>query len=387
MKINWNRKYNTIAIYLFLVVAGSTIFYLIASQMGLFNKKLSSAISTLQPFIVGFAIAYILNFILKFYEEKVLNKVKFKNMKPKFKRFIGLILTYLSAALLMYLFIHFVLPQLIESITGLANDIPKYVINATKWIDGIMTDLNLRGEALVFANQKWNEFVEYVIKFATDLIPLIGVMVKDILSSIWNIVLGLIVSVYLLIDKEKFCALSKKIVFAYFSKEAADKIVELTHRSNDTFGKFLSGKILDSFIIGILTFVILTIVKMPYALLISVIIGVTNIIPFFGPFFGAIPSIIIVMFVSPIKAFWLMVIILIIQQIDGNIIGPKILGDSIGISAFWILFSLLVTGKLLGFVGMVIGVPLFAVIYSIIKEVVEYKLEKRGLPKETEDYI
>jgi len=126
---------------------------------------------------------------------------------------------------------------------------------------------------------------------------------------------------------------------------------------------------------------------MPYALLISVIIGVTNIIPFFGPFFGAIPSIIIVMFVSPIKAFWLMLIILIIQQIDGNIIGPKILGDSIGISAFWILFSLLVTGKLLGFVGMVIGVPLFAVIYSIIKEVVEYKLDKRGLPKETEDYM
>jgi len=348
MKINWNKKYTTIAIYLFLVVVGSTVFYLIASQMDLFNKKIGNALSTLQPFIVGFALAYILNFILKFYEEKVL---------------------------------------CVDGLIGLANDIPKYVTQTTKWIDDIMTDLNLTGEYLTFATQKWNDFVVYVINFATDLIPLLGVMLRDILSSIWNIVLGLIISVYLLIDKEKFYALSKKVLFALFSKEVANKIVELTHRSNDTFGKFLSGKILDSFIIGILTFVILTIVKMPYALLISVIIGVTNIIPFFGPFFGAIPSIIIVMFVSPIKAFWLMLIILIIQQIDGNIIGPKILGDSIGISAFWILFSLLVTGKLLGFVGMVIGVPLFAVIYSIIKEVVEYKLDKRGLPKETEDYM
>ncbi len=287
----------------------------------------------------------------------------------------------------MYLFIHFVLPQLIESIIGLVNDIPRYVTQTTKLIDEIMNDLNLSGQYLEFATQKWNDFVEYVINFATDLIPLLGVMLKDILSSIWNIALGLIISVYLLIDKEKFFGLSKKIVFASFSKEVANKVVELTHRSNDTFGKFLSGKILDSFIIGILTFIVLTIVKMPYTLLISVIIGVTNIIPFFGPFIGAIPSIIIVMFVSPVKALWLMVIILIIQQIDGNIIGPKILGDSIGISAFWILFSLLVTGKLLGFVGMIIGVPLFAVIYSIIKEIVEYKLEKRGLPKETEDYM
>lgn len=126
---------------------------------------------------------------------------------------------------------------------------------------------------------------------------------------------------------------------------------------------------------------------MPYTLLISVIVGITNIIPFFGPFIGAIPSVIIILFVSPIKAFWFLVIILIIQQIDGNIIGPKILGDSIGISAFWILFSILVAGKFLGLVGMVIGVPLFAIVYSIIKEIIEDKLDKKGLKTETEDYM
>ena len=153
-----------------------------------------------------------------------------------------------------------------------------------------------------------------------------------------------------------------------------------------TFSKFIGGKILDSAIIGILTFIILTIFKMPYVLLISVIIGVTNIIPFFGPFIGGIPSAIIILFASPIQALWFIIIIIVIKQIDGNIIGPKILGDSIGISAFWILFSLLVAAKFMGVVGMIIGVPLFAIIYSIIKEVVEDKLRKKGLPVETEEY-
>ena len=148
----------------------------------------------------------------------------------------------------------------------------------------------------------------------------------------------------------------------------------------------MTGKILDSLIIGILTFIVLKIVKMPYVTLVSFIVGITNIIPFFGPFIGAVPSFFIILFVSPVKAIWFLVIILIIQQIDGNIIGPKILGDSLGISAFWILFSLLVAGKIFGFIGMVIGVPLFVFIYSIIKDIVEYRLDKKGLPKDTDKY-
>ncbi len=212
-------------------------------------------------------------------------------------------------------------------------------------------------------------------------------MVKKILASIWNIVLGLIVSIYLLIDKEKFFAIGKKIVFAFFTEKKANRILELTHRSNSIFGNFLSGKILDSLIIGILTFIVLTITKMPYSLLISFIIGITNIIPFFGPFIGAIPSAIIILFVSPVKALWFVLIIFIIQQIDGNIIGPKILGDSLGISAFWILFSLLVGGKLFGLIGLIVGVPLFVLVYSIIKDIVENELAKKELPIETKEYM
>ena len=387
MKINWNTKYTTIAIYTFIIAASSIIFYLVSSQIDVFSNNLDAIFTTLQPFIIGFAIAYLLNFILKFYEDRIFIKSeKLKKLKQSSKRGLGLLLTYATATLILYLFMHFVLPQVIESIVGLANDIPMYVNNATKLIDKLMTDLNLDEQYFNLAVDKWNEFVTYIIKFVTDLIPILGSMLKNVASSIWNIVLGLIVSVYLLIDKEKFYGLSKKITYAVFTEKQAARILELTH-SNYTFGRFLGGKILDSFIIGILTFVILTLVKMPYTLLISVIIGITNIIPFFGPLFGAIPSTLIVMFVSPIKAFWLLLIILIIQQIDGNIIGPKILGDSIGISAFWILFSLLVAGKLLGFIGMVIGVPMFAVIYSIIKDIVESKLDKKGLPTDTSDYM
>ncbi len=163
--------------------------------------------------------------------------------------------------------------------------------------------------------------------------------------------------------------------------------MELVRRSDSIFGRFLSGKILDSFIVGgVLTFIILTITKMPYTILISFIIGITNIIPFFWTFYWSYTFFFIILFVSPIKALWFLLIILIIQQIDGNIIGPKILGDSLGISAFWILFSLLVAGKLLGFIGLVIGVPLFVFIYSIIKDIVEHRLEKRDLPVETKEY-
>ncbi len=307
--------------------------------------------------------------------------------KLKSKRGLGLVFTYITAMLLIGLFIQFVLPQLIQSIIGLVNDVPKFINESTKFINKLMLDLNISEEYLPLINNNFNEFINYIIKIATNLLPVLGGFVTKIASSIWNIVLGVIISIYLLIDKEKFCAMSKKVTYAIFYKNAAEKIIEITHRSNDTFGKFLMGKILDSFIIGILTFVILTIFRMPYAILISVIIGITNIIPFFGPFIGAIPSFIIILFVAPVKALWFLVIILVIQQIDGNIIGPKILGDSIGISAFWILFSILFAGKFLGLIGMIIGVPLFAVVYSIIKEIVEANLKKKGLKIKTKDYM
>ena len=390
MKINWNEKYNTISVYVVLTACTIILFYLGILKLEVVFEKISVVIGICKPFIIGFAIAYILDFLLRFVEEKLFNLKyinKVKILSPKFQRGISLFVTYLFSLFLVFLFFYFVLPQLIDSVVGLINDIPSYINDTTNYMDSILRNLNIDDKYLTMFNDNIKNFIDYVIKFATGLLPVIGNMLTKMASGLWNVVLGIIVSIYMLIDKERFIALCRKVIYSILPKNVAKKTTEIIRRSNYTFGKFISGKILDSLIIGIMTFIVLSIFNMPYTLLVSVKVGITNIIPFFGPFIGAIPSFIIILFVDPVKALWFLLIVLIIQQIDGNIIGPKILGDSIGISAFWILFAILVAGKFLGIVGMVMGVPLFAVVYSIIKELVEARLRKKGLKVNTEDYI
>lgn len=385
MKIKWNQRYNTIAAYSFLVLALSIAFYIIASEVSVFKIQMSKYLSTFLPIIIGFILAYVFNFILEFYEKYILRHIFAKDHKKR-DRIIGMVLTYSTVFLLLFLFLNFILPQLLSSIAGLVNDAPEYVKDISNRIIKYSRTIKINDEYYQLLLGKWDELVEYILTFATDLIPKIGNFTKLILSSVWNIVLGIIVSIYLLIDKEKFIALSRKVLFGALSEHNANFVIKIGTRTDNIFGKFLGGKILDSFIIGILTFILLTIFKMPYVLLIAFIIAVTNIIPFFGPFIGAVPSFFIIMFVSPVKALWFLLLILIIQQIDGNIIGPKILGDSLGISSFWIMFSLLVAGKLFGFIGLIVGVPLFVLFYSIIKDIIEDRLNKKGLPVETEEY-
>ena len=386
MKIDWNKKYNTIAVYVFLVIAAVILFYLGLSRISALFDKIEVVLSILQPFIIGFAIAYILNFLLKFYEDRVLKDDYLKKIKIKKKRTLGLIMTYFTAMLFIYLFSHFVMPQLIDSISRLANNVPKYGPNIINTADEVFRKFKISLEQMDAISETLKNVSSQVSKIVIDFIPTIGTYAAKFASRLWNIVLGFIISIYMLADKEKFAAISKKVVFSVFNKNYSNKILMLASKSNDTFGKFFIGKIIDSAIIGVLTFVVLSVARMPYTLLLSVIIGLTNIIPFFGPFIGAIPSFIIILCVDPIKALWFIAIIFVIQQIDGNLIGPKILGDSIGISAFWILFAILVAGKFMGIVGMIIGVPVFAVIYTIIKENVENRLDKKGLKTDTRDY-
>lgn len=384
MKINWNEKYNTISVYSFLVISSLILFSLGLFKMEIITTKLGGMLSLFEPFIIGFSIAYLCNFILEYYEDKVFKLKPFNGVKRK--RGLGLLFTYLTVFVMLGLFISFVLPQLIDSILGLVNDIPGYVKNLNSMSANLISKLDVKAEYYDTLVSGYNSFIDYVIKTATGLIPVLAGAVSKVIGSVWNIVLGLIISIYLLIEKEKFIAISKKMVYAFASEKRAARVLELTHRSNDTFGRFLVGKIIDSAIIGVLTFIVLTIFNVPYTLLVATIVGITNIVPFFGPFIGAVPSFIIILFVSPEKAITFVFIILVIQQLDGNFIGPKILGDSIGISAFWIIFSILIAGELFGFVGMVLGVPMFAVIYSIIKENVENRLRKKGMATETGAY-
>lgn len=387
MNIDWNKKYNTIAVYVFLVIASVILFYLGISKFSDFVDWINGGLVILQPFIVGFIIAYLINFMLRFYEKKMHDIKKLNKLNKKTIRTFSMILSYVTGIIIIALFIQFVVPQFIDSIVRLANNIPTYFSNISVEFERVVENINIDHQYVNKITSTINNFAEEISKAVIGFIPVVGTYAAKIASSLWNIVLGIIISVYMLVDKEKYAALSRKITYALFSKERAKRILALASRSNDTFGKFFVGKIIDSLIIGVLTFFVLIIFNMPYAILVSVIIGITNIIPFFGPFIGAIPSFVIILCISPSKALIFLVIIFVIQQLDGNLIGPKILGNTIGISAFWILFAILVAGKLMGLLGMIIGVPVFAVIYTIIKENVERKLNKKGLNPDTVSYM
>lgn len=387
MKINWNSKYTTISVYTFVVICLSILFFTGISNIDKLMEKINVLMAVLQPFIIGMVIAYLLNFIVVFFEDKLLNKSIFDSLSLKIKRSISMILSYSVAVVVSILFMNFVLPQLINSMMGLSNDIPLYANNLIEKIEIVCANIDKETEELLSIKDKFYELGDYIVNCFENVIPILGNIIKTTASSVWNVALGIIISIYVLLDKEHFKASSKKTLFAIFSKTQAEKIIDIMNLSKITFDRFISGKILDSFIVAVLTFIILSIFEIPYTLLISVIVGVTNLIPFFGPFFGAIPSFIIILFISPVKAVLFLIIVVIIQQVDCNILEPKILGDSIGISAFWILFSIMVFGKLFGLVGMIIGVPLFAIIYSIVKELIEYRLTKKDLSIDIKDYM
>lgn len=387
MKIDWNVKYSTIAVYSIIVIFSGIFLFLGISNIDLFGRVMKDLLNIGQPFIIGGIIAYLVNYILNFYEHKILGKKYFSKLSKRGRRGVSIALAYITAGIILFIFMKIIFPQLIDSIVGLANNIPQYVADTTNKLNEIFKNVDIPESYGNLALEKWNEVVGYIINIITNTAPALANGVVSVMSSLLNIIIGIIISIYILIDKEKFMAQGKKFCYANFNEKFVNRLLVIFRRSNNIFGSFIGGKIVDSVIIGIITFIIMAILKMPYAVLVSVIVGITNVIPVFGPFIGAIPGFIIILFVSPIQALWFLVVIIVIQQIDGNIIGPYILGDSVGLSAFWILFSVLVFSKFFGIVGMIVGVPIFAIIYSIVKENIEWKLEKKGLPLDTFDYL
>lgn len=384
MNFKKDSKYTSIALHALAVIVLSILFFLFIVNFRHIRGFISNIFIILTPISFGLVMAYLFNFFLVMYEEGLLRKV---NMTHGKKRTLSMILTYLSIFILFGLFLQFILPQLITSLTGILTEIPTLVRSLSDEIIELTNTVYIDDYLQNILVEKVNEFITFVVNLSTTILPMLANYSLILMSRVWNIVLGLIISIYLLAEKERFAALMKKCLYALLPFQAANKTLELTELADNIFGRFLSGKILDSAIVGVMTFVILVVFKMPYPLLIAFIISITNIIPFFGPFIGAVPAFFIILFVSINQAFIFLILIIIIQQIDGNIIGPKILGDSLGINAFWILFSLLISGKLFGFIGMIIGVPLFAFVYAIIKEVLESRLQKKSLPIETSDYI
>ena len=346
--------------------------------------------SILSPTIFSFIIAFLLNPILNFIERNIFNKI-FKNKQfSTLTRSFSILFTLLFAFLIIFLILIMISPQLIQSLSTLIDNTPLYLQKLEIFINDIRTEYPFIENFL--KNQSENisssilSFKDVIIPYLTNFILSLTGGAINIIIFIKNFLIGIIISIYIMMDKEKFIAQFKKIAYAIFPKDFAQFFLLIGRDTKYKFTRFISGKILDSFIIAIICFIGLSFLSIPYALLISIIIGITNIIPFFGPFIGAIPSGLLILIIDPIKSVWFFIFILALQQFDGNVLGPKILGDCTGLSSFWVIFSILLFGGLFGFVGMFIAVPVFAVIYSLIKVFVEYRLETKKFPTDTEIY-
>ncbi|MDY5774522.1 MAG: AI-2E family transporter [Lachnospiraceae bacterium] len=394
---HWNiRPYLAIALTAVLVICLCIVFFFLIYRYNGFAAGWKKLTAILQPIIIGIVIAYLINPIMVFFEKHLMRwiepKMKKKVKAKKLCRGIATLGALAVFILIIVVLLVMLIPQLVESIQGVATTLPSEVQHL---IDKTNKYLSSDSEAANFVEDTLIYATNYIKDWAmNDLLPKSNTYLTSITTGLinvfkvlLNIIVGLIVSVYLLFSKETFIGQFKKLNYALFKPKKANIVIQTARKSNEIFGGFISGKILDSMIIGIICYIVLLIMKMPYPVLVSVIVGVTNIIPFFGPFIGAVPSFIIIVLANPIQGLYFLIFVVILQQVDGNIIGPNILGDSTGLSPFWVIFSIMVGGGLFGFAGMLLGVPTFAVIYYIMQEILRYFLRKRDLPQDSSQYI
>jgi len=401
MKFRLNNKYVRWGLTAFLVIVASTCFYYFIFHAANIREAFSKLTNILMPVLFALILAYLLTPILNYMELHILtplaNRLKLKDTPKRnsFIRAIGIILTVCLFFTLVYVLCAMMLSQIVPSIQNIVYNFDSYINNFTTWLTRLLEDnpeLGTYATNLVnkysFELETWldesvfDKTSQFLMSFSLSIISIIGVL--------WDFIIGFVISIYLMASKETFAGQSKKIVYAIFERDTANTIITNFRFTHKTFIGFISGKILDSIIIGLLCFIGNTLMGTPYAVLISVVIGVTNVIPFFGPFIGAIPCTILIFVMDPmhpLNCLYFVIFIFILQQFDGNVLGPKILGDSTGLTGFWVIFSITLFGGLLGVVGMIIGVPLFAVIYAAIKSLVNTSLKKKNLPEDIDLYI
>ncbi len=394
-KSKWDiRPYLAIALTVILIVIVCiAIFFLVYRYHGL-TKAFGKAMNILQPVIIGFIIAYLLNPIMMFFERRILKAFSKTKMDQEKQNKIA---RGLATAGAMVIFLVVIAVLLILMIPQLVASVQDLILTMSDKMDSLMNWVNRFGKE----GGKLEEWVGNLITEVSDyltewleekvlnqeFIASITTGVYSVIKTILDAVIGLIISVYILLKKETFIGQVKKLIYTIFKPRKGNIIVEVLRKSNSIFGGFFIGKIIDSIIIGFICFGGLWILQMPYTVLVSVIVGVTNIIPVFGPYIGAIPSFILIFLVNPVQGLYFLIFIVVLQQVDGNIIGPKILGDSTGLSPFWVIFSILVFGGLFGIAGMLFGVPIFAVIYYLARRIVDHFLRKYGMPISSAEFV
>lgn len=392
-KTHFKSKYAKIGFVAFVVVAGSILFYFSFFKDHTLFSFIQKIFDKLTPFAIGAILAYLLKPICHVFEKWTgmwFSKMKNTRRAAKLSLNISIFFTILTFILLIYVLINAVIPQVADSVKVLINTLPDNFEKVSDWL--VETSKNTFAEETVndFINDGMVKIQKWVNKILTEdlnkILSGVTVGVRSVFSVLYNILIGLVACVYILGQRRKLAAQGTLIINSIFTDKWATKVMDEIKYIDKMFSGFINGKILDSIIIGILTFIITSIFRIPYAMLISVIVGVTNIIPFFGPWIGAIPSGFIILIADPIKCLYFIIIIVVIQQLDGNIIGPKILGNTTGLSSFWVLFSIVFFGGMFGFMGMLLGVPLFAVLYDIIRRLVRHGLARRNKSEMLDEY-
>ena len=385
-----------IGLMVFLTFACCTVFFFLVLRYKGVADTWHLITGALQPIIIGLGLAYLLNPVMKFQERHWLpflkKKMKSEKSAAKVARGLSIAGAILFLLVILVLLIAAIVPSVVSSVTGLVEALPGNVESLIHMVKsgklgayGVTDTISDMLTKLTDQVENWAtkdllpQMQQYLLQITSGVIT----MVKSIL----NFIIGIIVVVYVLSIKESLVGQSKKIVYAIFKPKHGNIIIEVFHKADEVFGGFIIGKIIDSAIIGVICYFGCLILHIPDTILVAVIIGVTNVIPVFGPFIGAIPTLLLVVIQSPLHALYLLIFIIILQQVDGNIIGPKILGDSTGLSAFWVMFSILIGGGLFGFLGMLLGVPVFAMIYYIIRRLVNHSIRKKNLTTVTEAYV
>ncbi|MBQ7119443.1 MAG: AI-2E family transporter [Oscillospiraceae bacterium] len=386
VKFNWSDEVKTKIISNSLIAIIAISFYFLIGKITILWDAVNALFDLLSPFFIGFVIAYLFvrpvcsveSFLEKYVFKKSKKKVAIRGLS------IGIVVIFFLA--LFAFIISLIIPEIIESVLSLAKNADGYINGVNEFLSGIANKHGIKYTHLSDFIGSSQELFKNIMSYAADALPEILDFSISIGSGISNFFIGFILALYMLSNKELFAAQTKKIIYAFFPKRATKETLSTFRFLHETFGKYLSSQILDSIILGFLVFICMSIFGMEYALLISLIITISNLIPFIGPIIGTIPSFCILLMVDPIKALWFLVMILVLQQFDANVMQPKIVGKTTGLSSFWVILSVIIGGALFGVMGVFLAVPAFSVLYTFAKRYVEKRLKERNLSPKTKDY-
>ncbi len=431
MKLNWNKKYTTIAAYALIVIVVSILFVVFVFKFDEFKSGFSWVGGVAAPVIIGIVIAYILNPLMMYFENRLFKKLKegkpadenlvVHTLKAKIgenavvrqiekhsasmekrihrrkvaARVLSLVLTFAIVLAVLTGVLVAIVPSVAKSIVDLADQMPGYLVEIQAWAEEVFEQYP---EVAQIVSSEVSDFADLVNKILAELKPVAGDIIGNVGSGLFkflgslftglkNVLIGFIIAIYLLYSKERLLGQCKKIFVAFFKKERCLRLFRGCARTNDIFKKYIISNLLDAMIIFVFMLIGMFAMGMPYQTLIAVVCGITNLIPFFGPFIGAIPCGVLILLVDPVKVIWFGIFVLVLQQLDGNVIKPFLFGETLGLPAIWVLVSIIIGGGLFGIWGMLLGAPVFAVIYLLFAEFVRSKLRSKNLPDDTDDYI